>query len=346
MLTVKPNPEIIRKEPAQNITNTTEAPNTATPSRPLLHPIFRPALRSEYHSQFRSNTQRNRLYAWYDDVHQNSKITYDLRDLTTRFGNTRVAVTGLPQGKPIVFLHGWSGNGMLWELTGSLHALAEQYRIYLVDVIGQPNYSSGRTPPIRGNGYGLWLGDVLDQLGLEQVNGVGMSFGAFLWVKAAQVMPERISSAVFLGPAGFTGLRLTPQTALAFGRAIFKPSNGNIAHFVRTNILGPKDQFSPEVHAKIEAMFQCSFKGFKPGAQLPYVFAPGELATLRFPSLVLCGENDALFDAGSVIQRAQKHVPGIVEAEVIPGLGHALGNSDLVVSRINHFLAEGRSSAK
>jgi|GEM_PF-1033088 len=341
MRTEKPTAENSQDSGLLNSENSSQHPAVSQPARPLFHPIFRPALRSAYQSRYRSQSGSDKLRAWYDDVHDNSKLAYALQDVKTRYGNTRVAVAGLPDGEPLVFLHGWSGNGMLWELTGSLHALARQYRIYLVDVIGQPNNSSLQTPPIRGNGYGFWLGDVLDQLALERVTGVGMSFGAFLWVKAAQVMPERIRRVVFLGPAGFTGLRLTPRTALAFGRAILKPSARNTDHFVRTNILGPQDQFPPGVQRKIAEMFQCSFQGFKPGAQLPYVFAPSELAALRFPSLFLCGESDALFDARAVLHRAQKQVPGLVAAEVLPGLGHALGNSDLVVSRIERFLADG-----
>jgi len=276
--------------------------------------------------------------SWYEQVHQQSRLGYDLLDVPTRYGTTRVAVAGATQGDALVFLHGWSGNGMLWELTGSLHRLADRYRLYLVDVIGQPNNSSLISPPVRGNGYGLWLSDVLDQLHLNQVTGIGMSFGGFLWVKAAQVMPDRIQRAVFLGSAGFTNLSLTPQTAKAFGKVFLNPNEANTAHFVRTNILGPEDKFPEAIRTQIETLFQHSFRGFKPGAQLPYVFAAAELAALRFPSLFLCGEYDALFDAKRVLQRAKKDVPGLVAAEVLPGLGHALGNSDQVVQRIDQFL--------
>jgi pimeloyl-ACP methyl ester carboxylesterase len=293
-----------------------------------------------YRSGFKSAEGRRQLLSWYDQVHRQSKLGYDLLDVHTRYGATRVAVSGNTQGEPLVFLHGWSGNGMLWELSGSLHGLADRYRIYLVDVIGQPNYSSLLSPPVRGKGYGFWLSDVLDQLQLKAVTGIGMSFGGFLWVKAAQVMPERIRSAVFLGPAGFTNLRLTPQTALAFGRVVWNPNATNTAHFVRTNILGPEDQFPEAMRLQIEALFQRSFQGFKPGAQLPYVFSAAELAALRFPCLFLCGEHDALFDARRVLRRAQEAVPGLEAAEVLPGLGHALGNSDQVVRRIDQFLAD------
>ncbi len=308
------------------------------PGKPLGQ-VSRPELK-HHRSKFRSESGRKAFQEWYHGIHQQSRTAYDLLDIDTCYGNTRVAVGGKSDGPPVLFLHGWSGNGMMWEITGSLQSLAGDYRIYLVDVIGQPNNSSPLSPPVRGLGYGIWLSELLDKLGVDSCAIVGMSFGGFLIVKMAQVAPERIRKAIFMGPAGFTGLHIRPRMVSAFSRAILRPSRLNIKHFVQSNILGSSDRFTPDQLDKIVDMFHITFRHFSPGAQFPYLFPSRELQAVRNPSILLCGEQDALFDAERLRKRAEGHLPGLIRAEILPGLGHALGNSDQVVKRIDHFLRE------
>ena len=296
----------------------------------------------EYRSAFRSEQGKQEFSNWYNRIHQQSKLSYDLRDLQTRFGNTRVAVGGNPEGHPVVFIHGWSGNGMLWEITGSLHSMAARYHIHLVDVIGQPNNSSLVTPPVRSAGYGIWLNEVLDGLGLESCSFVGMSFGGFQIVKLAQVSPERIRHAIFMAPAGFTGLKIRPGLIGAAARAVICPKQANIEHFVRNNIVGNSDSFTPDQLEEIVRMFHISFKYFRPGAQVPYVFSDDELRAVKAPSLLFCGELDALFSPQKTMARTRKHLPLLVDAHLLPGLGHALG-SGVVVERLERFIRESTS---
>ncbi len=277
---------------------------------------------------------------WYADLHSKSAISYDLLDLPTRYGLTRVAVGGNPSGEALVFLHGWSGNGMLWEVSGNLTALGSKYRIYLVDVIGQPNNSSPLSPAIKGKGYGRWLVELLDQLQVKRAAFIGMSFGGFLTIKLAGHAPDRLALAVLLGPAGLTQLHIRPKTIIAYGRAFLQPTLPNVEEFVRSNILGERDQFKEEEFARIARMFQISMQHFRPGAQLPYVFGKEELNRLKVPTLLLCGSRDALFQASQVHSRAQRNIPGLKQVHLLEGMGHALGNSPMVAGHIQSFLEE------
>jgi pimeloyl-ACP methyl ester carboxylesterase len=297
-----------------------------------------------YRSGFRTPQGREALENWYAEIMASSPTHYQVRDCPTRYGSTRVALGGNPNGEPLLLIHGWSGNGMLWEVTGSLEALAGRYRIYLLDVIGQPNHSSPLTPPVRGAGYGHWLVDVLDALGLERCSVVGMSFGGFLLVKLAQVSPDRVDRAVFLASAGFTGVRLRPRMVTAFGRAWLQPQRRNVAHFVHTNILGSTDRFNPEHLDRIVDSFHIAFRHFRQRAQPPYVYSDAELRAVSMPSLLLCGAEDALFSANKMVERAQRVLPALHQVRMLPGMGHALGNSEEVVQSIASFLESERRS--
>jgi 2-hydroxy-6-oxonona-2,4-dienedioate hydrolase len=138
-----------------------------------------------YHSKFKSPKGKREFEDWYHTILSRSNSIYILKQVETRYGSTRVAISGSENGIPLVFLHGWSGNGMVWELNNLLHTVSDRYKIHLVDVIGQPNNSSNATPEIKGNGYGHWLTDVMDGLSLPTANFIGMSLGGFLIVKLA-----------------------------------------------------------------------------------------------------------------------------------------------------------------
>ena len=61
-------------------------------------------------------------------------------------------------------------------------ALSERFRVYAVDVIGQPGRTQRRHPAAEGPARirGLVPSPLLDGLGIERAPVVGCSFGGFL----------------------------------------------------------------------------------------------------------------------------------------------------------------------
>jgi pimeloyl-ACP methyl ester carboxylesterase len=101
---------------------------------------------------------------------------------------------------------------MFWDLNDNLKPLKKDFRIYLVDVVGQPGLSSGNSPDVKTDEFGLWICEVLDGLKLEKVNIAGASFGGLLGMKLANVAPERITNMVLLNPIGFGYITLAPES--------------------------------------------------------------------------------------------------------------------------------------
>lgn len=60
-----------------------------------------------------------------------------------------------------------------WSLS-----LAEEHRLYALDAIGHPGLSVQTRLSPRDEGYGRWVVDVLDALGLDAPAMIGPSYGA------------------------------------------------------------------------------------------------------------------------------------------------------------------------
>ena len=67
-------------------------------------------------------------------------------DIPTRFGTTHVAASGAKDAEPLVLLHGYMATLTMWA--PNIADFSKHYRIYALDVMGQPGKSTP-TEPIR-----------------------------------------------------------------------------------------------------------------------------------------------------------------------------------------------------
>ncbi len=129
----------------------------------------------------------------------------------------RTNVHDVGTGRPVLMIHG-SGPGVSawanWRL--NLPALAEHFRVIAPDCIG-----FGYTERPDGVRYGLdtWLNHlvaVLDELGVEQADVVGNSFGGGMALALAASHPARVRRLVLMGSVGVE-FELTPGLDAVWG---------------------------------------------------------------------------------------------------------------------------------
>jgi pimeloyl-ACP methyl ester carboxylesterase len=234
--------------------------------------------------------------------------------------------TGNPQGRPILFLHGFSQCGLAWSR--QLHSdLADDFRLVALDLRGH-----GRSAKPR-DGYDdarLWADDVravIEALGLERPVLCGWSYGALVILDYLRRHGEDgIGGIVFVD--GITKL------GSAAAMAVIAPAFVNlIPGFFATD--------AEESVQSLASLVQMCFVEKPSGEELylmlgynvavpPYVrqalFSRAVdnddlLPTLRTPALLLHGAEDAIVDPAAVDQ----HKTGLPHAqvEVMPHAGHA-----------------------
>ncbi len=118
----------------------------------------------------------------------------------TREGETFIVACGDEKAPPLLLLHGAGINSAMWM--GDVALWAAHFRVYAVDVIGEPGFSAPSRPPLSSEAYTLWLDDVMQALSLARTSIVGVSLGGWLAADYATRRPERVESLVVLCPGG------------------------------------------------------------------------------------------------------------------------------------------------
>ena len=113
-----------------------------------------------------------------------------------------VTVLGNPEGRPIVFAHGFGCSQATWRRVTP--SFLEDYRVVLFDHVGAgasdlAAYDAGKYDSLHG--YADDLLEILDALDLRDAVYVGHSVSSMIGVLAAIQAPERFGSLILVGPS-------------------------------------------------------------------------------------------------------------------------------------------------
>ena len=204
-----------------------------------------------------------------------------------------------PQGSeghpPVVFLNGLSQTTVAWGQ--QVHRLKGRKSALVYDAAGQGR-SSPPPPGSRSADHALDLLDLLDGIGLGQVDLCGFSFGSRIAMRLAIAAPDRVRRMVLVGSAH----RETTLRRWIVQGWLDALNTGGLAHcfrIVTPSILGESWL------ARHEWMFENMLTAFvrrnhpeslrrlladtlQPGGD----FTPGDLARIPHPTLVLRGADD------------------------------------------------------
>jgi sigma-B regulation protein RsbQ len=113
-----------------------------------------------------------------------------------------VTVHGRPDGRPMMFAHGFGCDQGMWRFVWP--AFADEHRIVLFDHVGYGGSDASAFDRRRHaslDGYAADVVAICDELDLTDVVFVGHSVSAMIGVLAAAVRPERLGRLVLIGPS-------------------------------------------------------------------------------------------------------------------------------------------------
>lgn len=107
----------------------------------------------------------------------------------------RIAYLDVGTGQPVILLHGFGGS--MWQWEHQQHALAQQFRVITLDLIGS---GLSAKPDIAYTPSELvnFLREFMDALEIKQASLVGNSLGAGVAIGLACDYPERIARLVLI----------------------------------------------------------------------------------------------------------------------------------------------------
>lgn len=222
-------------------------------------------------------------------------------------------------GPPLVFLHGLGGTRVAWG--PQLRELSDRFRCIAWDM---PGY--GDSPPIEPLTYHAIadaLVGLLDQLEIDQVDLVGLSFGGMHALHMAIHHPDRVGRMVLADTSPAFGMDGTTVEAWTGARLAPIDRGGTPAdeaeHIV--DAITARTLTGQIRTETIEAFGRISPDGFRAAVHcLPTNDVRSELATLPHDTLVIVGE----LDEETPPSYARVLADGLANAElvVLDGVGH------------------------
>ncbi|MFL5296154.1 MAG: alpha/beta fold hydrolase [Phenylobacterium sp.] len=235
----------------------------------------------------------------------------------TSQGETFVVASGKLGAPAVVFLHGSASNSVVWLRDAAI--MGEHFRVYAIDMIGEPGLSAESRPPLASGSYVGWLDDVLAGLGVERCALVGISLGGWLALEYATHRPERVSALALLCPGGVGRHRnvllwAAPLMLLGpWGRKVLMRRIGGPQ---------PSGEASPAVQAFVA--FNASIhEHFKVRRERLPRFSDAGLQRLAMPVLAILGGKDVFIDSAG---KRRRLAANLLHADIryLPEAGHFL----------------------
>ena len=246
-------------------------------------------------------------------------------------------------GHPLVFLHGFPGNGADWERVAE--SLSDDHRTLVVDLLGFGSSPQPRTfDALWVDAQADALAATLDRLGLRQVALIAHDYGGPIAVTFLDRYPERVTHFAVMSTNTFGDTPvdlplsllklpgLGPQLDRVFFSAASLAMLGRIAS--RTRGIRPARNDAREART-IRTIFGPVLR------KLDALYAEVEtaLGEISVPTVVLWGDRDPFFslDQG---QRTAAAIPGATFIPLI-GAGHfvPIERPDAVVDAVRELVS-------
>ena len=239
-----------------------------------------------------------------------------------------VRVSGVPDGQPMVFAHGFGCDQHMWRHVAP--RFEDRYQVVLFDHVGAGGSDATAYDAVRHStlaGYAEDVVGLLEELDLHDVVFVGHSVSAMIGVLAANMAPDRFAHLVLVGPSP---------------RYIDDPDTGYVGGFARadidelldsleSNYLGWSTAMAPAIvgnpdRPELGAELTESFCKADPEIQKRFARATflsdnrADLASVQAPCLVLQCSDDIIAPV-EVGRFVDEHLPRS-ELVVLEATGH------------------------
>jgi pimeloyl-ACP methyl ester carboxylesterase len=256
---------------------------------------------------WRSEDGRRAVEARYREILKRWPVANTQFHVPTREGDTFVIACGPDDAPPLLLFHGSASNSFMWM--GDVAAWSQHFRVYAIDMIGEPGLSAPSRPKLASGAYVLWLDDLMAALSLTRVSLVGMSLGGWLALEYATHRPERVESIALLCPGGVGRHKNVLLWALPL---MLLGSSGR--RKVNAIIAGPSPASAAPPNSAIAEFLALIYKNFRVRTEHLPIFNDDALKRLTMPVLAIAGGKDVMVDSPGIKQRLERNVP---RAEVI-----------------------------
>lgn len=266
-------------------------------------------------SLYKSPEFEQKIMQLYDEKLKACQIDYEDVYVDSTAGKTHVIVSGAEHLPPLVVFHGINAGAPL--ALEAIRHLNSKFRIYGIDTVGQATKSSDTRLPMKGDAYGQWIASVLDQLKLDKVYVVAISYGAFLLQKMMNYQPERLIKSIFVVPSGFVSgnfWRSMKELSFPLMKFLRTKKEDDLLVFMNA-FFTTKDRHSIELQKHL-------LLGFKMDYRRPILVRPNEVAGIFSPVYVMVADNDIFFPGDKTLRRCNELFKTLKDTYILENCKH------------------------
>ncbi|WP_461613483.1 alpha/beta fold hydrolase [Clostridium sp. Marseille-QA1073] len=263
---------------------------------------------------FKCEEGKNEILKYYESLVEKWSFPHEEINVNTDYGKTFIIASGKEELPPLILLHGSGMNSVMW--INEMEKYSHNYRVYAVDMPGEPGKSNETQLPLEGDDFTNWLNDVFDALSIKKASIVGISLGAWLGTKFSIKYSQKVNKLVLLCPAG-----IGPQKKSFLFKSLFYMLLGEkgidkLYYKINGNKLIPQVMLN---YQKLIA------KHFNFRREVIPLFSDDELIQLTMPIALFVGGKDVMLHSEKTAKRLESLL-GHANINLIPDEGHSLVN--------------------
>ncbi|MDO6564033.1 alpha/beta hydrolase [Amphritea sp. 1_MG-2023] len=253
---------------------------------------------------YKSSDGEHAVKQCYNEVLTLWPVAVESLTLPTHHGDTHVLACGDATLPPLLLMHGAMSNATAW-----LHNIEEwskHFRLYAIDMIGEPGLSAAVRLPMDSDAYALWLDEVMQGLSLSNVAIVGESLGGWLALDYANRRPENVNRLALLVPGG-----VGPQRKFLLKALPLMLLGKWGKRKVHEMIFGPEEKNPSAIDLKFQQFFTLISQHVIPRLDKLPIFSDQTLQTIKAPTLAIVAGKDVLLDAKATQARLEANLADI-----------------------------------
>lgn len=270
---------------------------------------------------FKSEAGKKAILSLYDQKLAELNIDYQYKIVDTSFGKTNIITTGKPTNPPLIIVHG--SNGCAPIGIESYPNLSQQYQVFAVDVLSQPNKSDGTRLSMKDDSYGKWINEVIDKLGLNEVVLAGFSLGGLIILKTLIHNGSKVKEAFLAAPAYIVNgnpLKALFKMFIPMKRYM-RNKNPKLVEQVVDELFTDKDEFAIKYLSQVFLHFEMDF------TPVP-VMTKAEAAKIKTPITLFAAKKDLMFPGEKMLKRASKLLPTLKKIVLLENSKHVQNRAD------------------
>lgn len=276
---------------------------------------------SKIESMYTSEKGRKEILSLYDQKLEELNINYKYKLIDTSFGVTNLIITGNTSKPPIILVHG--SNGCAPIALETYKGLENDFQIFAVDVLAQPNKSADTRLSMKNDDYGKWMHEIIDALKLKNVTLAGFSFGGLIILKTLEYSEKNITKVFLTAPAYIVNGNPFKALFKVFIPMKFymKTKKTKYVECFLKEVFTKQDDFALQFLSKVFLHFKMDF------TPVPVV-KTSAAKFIKTPLTIFAAKNDLMFPGKKMIQRSREIFPSSLQTILLSESKHVQNNFD------------------